>query len=538
MTDELQGKTERLARELAELQETRRRLRESEQDYRRIFENAHDAILIFDPETERVLAVNQAACELYGFSREEFLEISLEAISKNPGLGKEHIDRTFREKSRYRFETTQYTRDGRELWVEVNASTIRFEGRTAILSLNRDLTERRRAEAMRLAKEEAERANRAKSEFLANMSHEIRTPIGAIIGLAELVLNTELPEPSRDDISKLKSSAEALLHLIDDILDISKIEAGKLRLDAAPFSLEDVVSGVIDLLAPQAEAKGLRFGLEGGDVDGRLLGDPARLRQILINLVGNAIKFTEAGRVNLEIRSEPVEKGLVSTRFTVRDTGIGIDSAARSRLFDPFTQADGSTSRRFGGTGLGLAICHRLAELMSGTIEVESTPDEGSAFTFTATFPRAVGSELEASETAAELPIAVRRRNGCRILLVDDHPVNRLIVLRQLKSLGYAAEAAVDGRQALAILTEKPFDLVLMDCQMPELDGYETTRRIRAGETHQVRIPIIAVTAHAMKGDREKCLASGMDDYVTKPIRSPELAAILDRWLRSDARHR
>jgi len=389
------------------------------------------------------------------------------------------------------------------------------------------------------AKRAAEVANRAKSEFLANMSHEIRTPMNGIVGVLELLRKLELPARAREYVGIIGGSAEALLRVIDDVLDFSKIEAGKMSFDAVGFQLGDTLDGVIELLAPRARAKGLELRLElSPGLPRRLRGDPARLRQVLLNLMGNGVKFTAEGKVVLRVEPAPVAsssgagdgsgKGGRVLRFTVRDTGIGISPEVRSRLFTPFTQADTSTTRRYGGTGLGLAISRQIVEQAGGEIGVESEPGEGSTFWFTMPFA-AAGPP---SPPSSGIRMALRRGAGKhRILLAEDDPIGRLVALEQIRGLGYHVDAVGTGAEVLEALEEHSYDLVLMDCQMPELDGYETTRRIRRQEAEDRHLPIVALTAHAMSGDREKCLAAGMDGYLSKPYREKKLADTLRGWL-------
>ena len=498
------------------------------EEYRTIFDNAHDPILILTPEDEIVLNVNRRACEVYGLSREEFIGMSLIDISLVPERGRRQIEETLEKGVYLNFESRQYRKDGSVMFLEINASVIDYEGRRAILSINRDVTERRRAEEMRLAKEAAERADRAKTQFLANMSHEIRTPMAGILGLSDLLLKTHLDGRQRRYTELIQSSAGSLLGVIDDILDFARIEADKLTLEAVPFRLPAMLAEAVDLLRLRAQSKGIALDLTlDGELPDWCLGDPGRLRQVVINLVGNAVKFTDQGRV--EVRAENAADGRV--RITVRDTGVGIPKTVHDRLFTPFSQADSSTSRRFGGSGLGLAITKRILGLMGGEIGLASQPGEGSSFWFTVALQRTPAP-------AAEAPAEGSRGNAFppsshRILVAEDNPVNQLVVLEQLKSLGFAATAVSNGVEAVATLetAETPFDLVLMDCQMPELDGYETTRRIRARDGERWQIPVVALTAHAMQGDREKCLAAGMNDYIAKPFRVDSLRRILHRWL-------
>ncbi len=319
-----------------------------------------------------------------------------------------------------------------------------------------------------------------------------------------------------------------------------------MTLEEQDFRLGEVVRGVAELLTPNAAAAGIDLQLEiGGDLDRRWLSsDPWRLRQVLINLVGNAIKFTHRGEVRLEVepKAAPPEAaapetaprdGAQAVRFTVRDTGIGMSPEIRSQLFSPFTQADPSTSRQYGGTGLGLAICQQIVGLMGGKIEVESVSGVGSTFTFTALFEPAREPHREAEPPPATRPREARHRprGSFRILLAEDNPVNQIVTVQQLKRLGYHVAAVDNGRQALEALARERYDLVLMDCQMPELDGYQATHRIRQRETGAERLPIVALTAHAMKGDREKCIAAGMDDYISKPYRAETLDAVISSWL-------
>jgi PAS domain S-box-containing protein len=498
-------------------------LRRLSEDYRRIFDNAHDAIIIFTPEDERVLNVNRRACEVYGLSRDEFIGSSLLDVSLAPERGRQQVAETLQKGVYHNFESLQYRKDGSVMFLEINASTIDYEGQPAILSVNRDVTERRRAEEMRLAKEAAERADRAKGQFLANMSHEIRTPMAGILGLADLLLKTDLTGPQRRYSNLIQSSTGSLLGVIDDILDFSKVEADKLTLERVPFHLPSILTETVELLRFRAQSKGITLEIcSAFDLPGWCLGDPGRLRQVVINLVGNAIKFTDEGRV--EVRAGSIPDGRV--RIVVQDTGVGIPEAVRERLFTPFSQADSSTSRRFGGSGLGLAISKRIVEMMGGEIGFDSRTGAGSTFWFTAALP-STPPPHPASSTA-EGPRGAARPCDGRILIAEDNPVNQLVILEQLKDLGFEATAVSNGREVLAALEEGPYDLVLMDCQMPELDGYETTRRMR----ERWQTPVVALTAHAMQGDREKCLAAGMNDYIAKPFRLELLRQIVDRWLR------
>jgi signal transduction histidine kinase/ActR/RegA family two-component response regulator len=377
------------------------------------------------------------------------------------------------------------------------------------------------------AKEEALALSRVKSEFLANMSHEIRTPMNGVIGLTDLLTGTRLTRKQRHWVATIRTSGAALLALINDILDFSKIESGKLEVEKVPLSLRLAVEESLDMLAPLAAGKGLSMGytIAGGSWES-LSGDAARTRQVLVNLLSNAVKFTDRGEIHVSLETRALAGGLTEAHFAVRDTGIGIGGADLGRLFDAFHQIDGSLSRQHGGTGLGLAISRRLTELMGGRIWVESRSGEGSTFHFTV-----VGEAVPAADArpaAADAGAEPRRRRDLEILLAEDNPVNQLVAFETLLALGYHADVAANGREALEALEAKSYDVVFMDVRMPEVDGLEATRRIRrrfdAGRPY-----VIAMTAHAMRGDRDKCLAAGMDDYVTKPVRISDLEAALEK---------
>jgi len=525
------------------------------------------------------------------------------------------------------------------------------------------------------ARDAAQASERLKAEFLASMSHEIRTPLNAIVGLTGLLLDTALSEDQKDLAEGVRSSADALLGLINDILDFSKIEAGKLAFESLDFDLRAIVEGSVELLAEQAHRKAIELAsLVYQDLPRGLRGDPGRLRQVLMNLLSNAVKFTDRGEVVLRATKERDLDSDVLVRFAVTDTGIGLNEEQQQRLFQPFSQADGSTTRKYGGTGLGLAISRRLVEMMGGEIGVESEPEKGSTFWFTARFERQSGAleaeppslaalrglkvlvvddnqtnrkivtyqlrswgmksevassasealdslrraarggerfqlaildaqmhgmdglglgraikgdphiaatelvmlssigqrpaddVMKAAGLAAYLTKPVRqsalfdclarvvtaRRNGApsavetasttsrapetlprraaRVLLAEDNSVNQKVAIRQLKKLGYSADAVANGLEVLDALSRIPYDVVLMDCQMPEMDGYEATVEIRRREGGAKHTIVIAMTAHALAGEREKCLAAGMDDYLSKPVKTEELEKVLDRW--------
>ena len=396
----------------------------------------------------------------------------------------------------------------------------------------------RQTQQLEVEKEAAELASAAKGEFLANVSHEIRTPMNAIIGMADLALHSGLPEPQRGYILRVRSSADLLLGILNDILDFSKIEAGKLDIDTVDFDLDDVVRSVSEIVGVRAREQSLILSTEvATDVPPRLRGDPLRLQQVLLNLMGNAVKFTARGRVALHVDPVASSGDGLRLRFTVQDTGLGMTADQMSRLFQPFTQADASTSRRFGGTGLGLAISRQLVERMGGRIDVASEPGQGSTFWVELPFgvvatpsasvalPTATVTRLMSLPGAADHPELA----GLHVLLVEDNEVNQELAVALLERVGIQVTLAGDGRQALSCLKAGTFDCVLMDCQMPEMDGYTATRLMRQ-EAQWARLPVIAMTANAMAGEREKVLEAGMNDHVPKPVPVGELYRKIAVW--------
>ena len=652
--------------DITEQQLTGEALGASEQRFRNAFEFAGIGMAIVGLDG-RWIRVNGMLCGILGYEEQELLKMSFQSLTHPEDIGNdlEHVRELLAGESRYfQMEKRYFHRKGHIVWARLTASLVRNSGGTPLhfVSQVEDITERKRLEEnFARARDEALEASRLKSEFLANMSHEIRTPMNGIIGMSGLLMESGLTPEQLEMALLIQHSSEGLLNIINDILDFSKIEAGKLNIHVAPFDLREVVEEALALLAPRAHEKGVELICDFDDgLDGPLLGDAGRLRQVVINLAGNAVKFTQAGEVVVRIRKQGEQAAGVTFNCTVSDTGIGISEEAQRLLFEPFVQADGTATRRYGGTGLGLAISRQLVGLMGGRIGFESEPARGSTFWFEITMPQtarvpadapelpaglrvlvvddnescraiftaqlealgievtalgdpreavarlvagyeagtpfnlavldwqmpqvdglALALQIRAHPLLANLPLVMlssaahmhntrqtagarfaafltkpvralqlrrclssiagrsdvcvlagavaenpgQAGGGLRLLMAEDNRTNQVVAQRLLQKMGHTVDTAVDGRRALEQLKTRAYDAILMDCQMPELDGYETTHLIRTGAAEGVDpgIPIIALTAYAMAEDRLKCLQAGMDDYVTKPVRADDL---------------
>lgn len=572
---ETQLRIAELEEELSLLDADRRAIRDREARFKILSELVTDCCWArwrsADGAVERAW-VNEAFTQLTGYTPEEFEQVGREGLVHPEDLEKirdfidgpigvsEHEFRIIRKDGEVRWlherlrvqeedggiEVFGATRDvtvqkqaeqvlrasNRELELRVTARTA--ELREVNQQLREEVEERRKIEAeLRHSKAFAEQSSEAKSRFLATMTHELRTPLHGIVCLIELLQQVDLPTQADDWMRALQASAESLSKLVEEVLDFSKIEAEQLALETQPFSLRKLASQLRDMLVHRANQRDIHLEMAiSNNLPARVEGDGARLHQILLNLLDNAVKFTDRGSVTLVMErvadrpSNAQSPAATSIRFEVIDTGIGFNDEAQKHIFDPFTQADASTTRRFGGSGLGLAISRRLVELLQGSLDVESTPGVGTTFTFTLPFSLTTSQERRVADRTL---IAA----NSRILVAEDNPVNQIVIREQLESLDVEVVMAPDGRQALEALGATSFDALLLDCHMPEMDGFETARQIRAAEEPEIHLPIIAITASAIREELEACREAGMDDILTKPYRRQDLAEMLVKWLPS-----
>ncbi|MEN9579192.1 MAG: hypothetical protein RJA70_2201, partial [Pseudomonadota bacterium] len=500
-----------------------------------LIESNIDALMTTDP-AGIITDVNKQMEALTGSTRDELIGAPFKGYFTDPQRAEAGIKLVLREKKINDYELTARARDGKETVVSYNATTFYDRERTlqGVFAAARDVTEGKRVELeLKQAKAVAESASRTKSDFLASMSHEIRTPMNAIMGIADLLAKTPLNTEQNKYVQIFRRAGENLLNLVNDILDLSKVEASQLELERTGFSLNDLLEKVTEMVALRAQEKGLTLVCEiAPDVPTDLVGDPTRLRQVLLNLIGNAIKFTESGKVSLHVTHDKDASVPTALLFTISDTGIGIAGEKLSRVFERFTQADSSTTRRFGGSGLGLTISKRLVEAMGGRIWVTSEVGKGSVFSCAVPFEiwfEATRRTTESVSSLSEAPLP-----ALRILLAEDSPDNCTIAMAYLADTPYRVDIAETGFIACEMFEAGHYDLVLMDRQMPVMDGLTATRKIRAWEAANGRTPtpIIALTASALKGDREKCLAAGCTAFLTKPIKQEVLLqAIIDRFI-------
>jgi len=528
--------TDNTARKLVEAEQKKldQRLRDQQFYTRSLIESNIDALMTTDP-SGIITDVNKQMEALTGCTRDELIGAPFKSYFTDPERAEAGIKLVLSEKKVTDYELTACARDGKQTVVSYNATTFYDRGRTlqGVFAAARDVTERKRVEAeLHQAKAMAETASQTKSNFLAGMSHEIRTPLNAIIGMADLLKETPLTPDQRAYAEVFQEAGNSLLLLINDILDLSKMEADQLVLEETDFNLAEILKNAMSLMNLRAHEKSLSLVYNlAPEVPTFLTGDVMRLRQILLNLIGNAIKFTERGEVALRVEHEAgaSEPGLL--RFSVSDTGIGIPLDKLEAIFKSFTQVDSSTSRKYGGTGLGLTISKRLVELMGGRIWVESISDRGTTFYFTVRLRVRTGASLPASETRVpSVPhvIAGSDREVC-VLVADDSIHNRMLLQAYLRSPQYLVEIVENGAEALEKVQVRHYDVVLMDMQMPVMDGYTATRAIRQWEQSENRrpLPIIALTAYALSGDRNKCLEAGCTDYLAKPIKKEALFAVI-----------
>jgi len=514
------------------------------------------SICITDP-SDTILYVNDALCKQYGYKQHEIegqkIDLLVHDNLSSIGHGTEQIYHKRKDKSKFPIRITNTAikdEDGNIIAIAYNYHDISdlqnteqelHDAQENLRKANDELVQMNELlqNTTTWAKEmamQAEVASSVKGEFLANMSHEIRTPMNGVVGMTTLLLSTELTDEQREYAEIIERSSEALLTIINDILDFSKVEAGKMSIEPLPFNLQKAVSEIVGLLKVKAIEKDIELIMHFQDsVPVLVVGDQGRIRQIITNLVGNAIKFTEKGHVAIRVKCIENDDEIAKIEFSIEDTGIGIPQDKLDHIFEKFTQADTSTSRCYGGTGLGLALSRQLVDLMEGEISVTSKVDEGSVFSFVLPLQIDHTPEVTTPEVLTDSPGSVKVANSAagehRILLAEDNVVNQKVAVKMLAKLGFQVDVAKDGEEAVRKAAEQTYNAILMDCQMPKKNGFEATAHIREHEASDLHTPIIAMTANAMKGDREKCIDAGMDDYLSKPVNIDNLKTTLERWM-------
>ncbi len=529
--------------DITEIIQQEKELRDNDEKYRQLFNNATDLIFLHryheTTNSSNIIDVNEAACRALGYTKEELIKLSLYDIRSEEM--KKRLEETYDQlltRGHYVYDSVHIAKDGRRVPLEVSSQLFEMNGSKVILSVCRDITERLNAERIiresqkRLvrAKEAAEAANIAKSKFLANMSHEIRTPINGITGMIDLTLMTKLSEEQCNNLITAKNCADSLLNIINDVLDFSKMEAGKFTINPSTFDFYSLLDEIIKIHKVRAKEKKIDLVSDiPGELPKFLYGDPNRLRQVLNNLIHNATKFTEEGRVSLQVSPQSEEGEEIWLEFSIRDTGIGISSENRDKLFKSFSQIDASYTRKHGGTGLGLIISKQLVEMMDGRIWVESELGLGSTFSFCLPFKMGMDPKEKALVQCRTKPM-----NSLCILIAEDEPVNRKVLARMLENTGHQVMVASNGLEALELYQDNRLDVILMDIQMPVMDGIEAVRRIRELESsflngnNSPHIPIIAVTAFSLMGDRERFMNCGIDEYISKPIHGEKLLKLIN----------
>lgn len=519
------------------LRQAEEELLESREHFRTIFEAAPMGMVVFGLDG-RFLRANKAFCDLLGYEDHELSSLNNDQITHPDDMAADiaALRQLVRGKrDRYRVEKRYFHKNGATVLTHKTGTLLHDSGGqpVCVLAMIEDITARKQAELeLKRAKEAAEAASRAKTEFLASISHDMRTPLSGILGMTEMALATGLSSEQRDYLEMVKTSARSLLTIINDLLDLSKVEAGKLQVGSSPFAPRELIGDVGKTFRLVAAQKGIELHEEiAPDVPVEVVGDPAHLRQILVNLTENAVKFTERGCVALSARMAAGSASGLCLEFRVADTGIGIPADRHQRIFEAFEQGDASIARRYGGTGLGLAIAAKLAALMGGQIWLESVVGAGSTFFVTVPVAAPAPGGARAPQAAAERP-------GLRILLADDNPINRKLAATLLRQHGHEVVETTDGRAALAAMEQTTFDIALLDVQMPDMDGFEAAARIRAREDPaQPRLPIVAMTASSMLADRRRCREAGMDAYLCKPFELAELIATVNELTAGNGRH-